>query len=148
MKIGAQIPEFPLKDRNGTSISSHSFIGKKKVVVYFYPKDETKVCTAQACAFRDSFQDFLDLGCEVIGISSDSDERHQQFMSRHKLPFILVSDPQKEIRKLFGVPKDVFGLLPGRYTYIFNRDGILIKIFHAAFNANAHITTALDVLSN
>ena len=81
----------------------HSIIGKKPVVFYFYPKDNTPGCTAQACSFRDQYEDFKDLGAEVIGISSDSIASHEKFIQKYKLPFILLSDSDKKIRNLFGV---------------------------------------------
>lgn len=146
MNIGDPIPVFSIQKRDKTIVSSHSYIGKQNVVVYFYPKDETKVCTAQACAFRDQYQDFLDLDCEVIGISSDSEQSHEHFSAHHRLPFLLISDRDKSIRRLFQVPKDVFGLLPGRYTYVFNKKGLLVNIFHSAFNAQSHIDAALESL--
>ena len=147
MNIGDLLPEFYLRDKDGHQISSRSFIGKSNLVVYFYPKNETKVCTQQACFFRDEYESFLSLGCEVIGISSDSADSHELFKARHQLPFLLVSDEDKAIRKMFQVAKDVFGLLPGRYTYIFNKKGILVSIFHAAFSARPHIDAALKALS-
>ena len=103
-------------------------IGKKPVVIYFYPKDNTPGCTMQACGFRDSYEDFIDLGAEVIGVSSDTVNSHKKFTSQYKLPFTLLSDSDKKLRKLFGVPDKLFGLLPGRVTYIINKKGIITII--------------------
>ena len=146
MNIGDQLPEFYLRNKKGDEISSRSFVGKSNLVIYFYPKDETKVCTQQACSFRDEYESFQQHDCEVIGVSADSEDSHRRFSTRHRLPFLLVSDADKSIRRMFQVPKDVFGLLPGRYTYVFDKEGILVSIFHAAFNARAHIDAALEVL--
>jgi peroxiredoxin Q/BCP len=115
------------------------------VVIYFYPKDNTPGCTSQACSFRDAYQDFQDLGAEVIGVSGDSIRSHQGFQQKYKLPFILLSDENRKLRKLFGVPTALFGLIPGRVTYVFNSKGVCIYIFDS-LNAKNHITKALIAL--
>lgn len=143
---GDQLPSFRLKDQNNQLFSIDSIIGKKNIVIYFYPKDETKVCTAEACSFRDNYEQFQNLGCEVIGISSDNVESHKKFSENHNLPFILLSDEQNEVRKLFGVPNDLLGLIPGRYTYVIDKRGEIIHIFNSAFNADKHIEEALKAL--
>ena len=143
---GDQLPSFKLKDQNNQLFSIDSIIGKKNIVIYFYPKDETKVCTAEACSFRDNYEQFQNLGCEVIGISSDNVESHKKFSENHNLPFILLSDEQNEVRKLFGVPNDLLGLIPGRYTYVIDKRGEIIHIFNSAFNADKHIEEALKAL--
>ena len=100
LKVGDKVPNFVSIDTNGATFDSQSCIGKKPVVLYFYPKDNTPGCTAQACSFRDQYEDFIDLGAEVIGVSSDSVAAHQKFTKQHKLPFILLSDANKKIRNL------------------------------------------------
>jgi peroxiredoxin Q/BCP len=99
----------------------------------------------QACGFRDSYEDFIDLGAEVIGVSSDTVNSHKKFTNQYKLPFILLSDSNKKIRKLFGVPDKLFGLLPGRVTYIINKAGIITMIFDSVM-ATKHIAIALESL--
>lgn len=146
LKQGDKIPTFILKNQKGKDFNLDDIVGKKNLVIYFYPKDETTVCTAQACSFRDSYQDFKDLGAEVIGISSDSEESHQKFAKNHNLPFILLSDSKQEVRNAFGVPKDFLGLLPGRYTYVVNKQGEIILVFNSALNAKKHIDAALKAL--
>lgn len=146
LKIGDTIPFFTLKDQNGNDFSIQNLIGEKNMVIYFYPKDETKICTAQACSFRDAYQDFTDLGCEVIGISSDSDKSHQAFAKHHHLPFILLSDEKKSVRKAFGVENDMI-FIPGRTTYIINKEGKIIHIFNDQFSAGKHIKEALLALN-
>ena len=145
IKVGDKIPNFTALDTFGTTFNSNEVIGKKPVVIYFYPKDNTPGCTAQACSFRDQYEDFLDLGAEVIGISSDSVASHEKFSKQFKLPFILLSDSNKKIRTLFGVPNAVFGLLPGRVTYVANKEGIVIMQFDSML-ATKHISKAIEAL--
>ena len=119
LKIGDKLPKFTAIDSNGNAFDSQNFIGKS-LVIYFYPKDETRVCTEQACSFRDNYEEFKELGAEVIGISSDSNKSHQKFASKHQLPFILLSDNNKKLRKLFGVPNDlVIGIIAGGHQAMF-----------------------------
>ncbi len=146
LKEGDQIPHFSLNDQNGKLFSIDSLLGKENMVIYFYPKDETKVCTAQACSFRDEYEEFKELGCEVIGISSDGEKSHEKFAANHNLPFILLSDTNNTVRKEFGVPKDLFGLIPGRYTYLVDKEGIIRLVFHSATQAKSHTTAAIKAL--
>ncbi len=145
LKVGDKIPKFTAKDTYGNDFDSQEIIGKKPLVIYFYPKDNTPGCTAQACSFRDQYEDFKDLGAEVIGISSDSVVSHQKFTQRFKLPFILLSDSEKKIRKLFGVPAGLFGLLPGRVTYVADKTGTIIMTFDSMM-ATRHIPKALEAI--
>jgi peroxiredoxin Q/BCP len=144
IQIGDQLPHFSSVKQDGTDFDSHS-IQHKPVVIYFYPKDNTPGCTTQACSFRDAYQDFQDLGAEVIGVSGDSVRSHQGFQQKYKLPFILLSDENRKLRKLFGVPTALFGLIPGRVTYVFNSKGVCIYIFDS-LNAKNHIAKALIAL--
>lgn len=141
LKVGDIIPNFTAKDNNGGDFDSSSVIGKKPVVIYFYPKDNTPGCTAQACSFRDQYEDFKDLGAEVIGISSDSVDSHKKFIKQYKLPFILLSDAGNKLRNLFGVKANLFGLLPGRVTYVADQNGIIQLIFDSLV-AKTHIPKA------
>jgi peroxiredoxin Q/BCP len=145
LTVGDKVPSFSLKDGNGNVFESESVLGKKPVVIYFYPKDDTAGCTAQACSFRDSYQDFQDLGAEVIGISSDSETSHQKFAKSYKLPFILLADTSKKVRTLFGVPTSMFGLLPGRVTYVVDEKGIIRLLFDSMMPQN-HMKKALDFI--
>ncbi|KAB1156538.1 peroxiredoxin [Flavobacterium luteum] len=146
LKVGDRIPNFTAINTNGTVFESQFIIGKKPVVIYFYPKDDTPGCTAQACSFRDQYEDFTDLGAEVIGVSSDTVASHQKFAKQHQLPFILLSDSNKKIRNLFGVPSGLFGLLPGRVTYVADKNGIITLIFDNSLMATKHIPKALSSL--
>lgn len=143
LKVGDVIPNFKAKDANGNDFDSQNIVGKKPLVIYFYPKDNTPGCTAEACSFRDQYEDFKDLGAEVIGISSDSVSSHQQFSEQYKLPFILLSDNDKKIKTLFGVPSGLFGLLPGRVTYVTDKNGVIQMIFDSVL-ATKHIPKALQ----
>ena len=145
LKVGDTIPHFTAKDANGTDFDSQNMVGQKPLVIYFYPKDNTPGCTVQACSFRDQYEDFKDVGAEVIGISSDSVTSHGNFAKEYKLPFILLSDNDKKIRKLFGVPAGMFGLLPGRVTYVIDKNGIIQLIFDSMLAAK-HIPKALEAI--
>lgn len=145
LQIGDKIPNFSAIDTNGNAFESDTIVGKKSLVIYFYPKDDTRVCTEQACSFRDQYEDFKALGAEVIGVSSDSVKSHQKFTIQHNLPFILLSDSDKKLRKLFGVPNDLLGLIPGRVTYVIDKDGIVQLVFNS-MSGKIHIEKALEIL--
>ena len=145
MKLGDKVPDLELKDQNGEKFSFRELIGKKAFVVYFYPKDFTPGCTKEACSFRDSYQDFQELGAEVIGISSDSPKSHSKFAEKYRLPYIFLSDEDKMARKKFGVKANLLGLLPGRETFVFDKQGKLLHKFNN-MNAKRHMPEALTVL--
>jgi peroxiredoxin Q/BCP len=145
LAVGDRAPQFTAAAHTGERISLAEFLGKQVVVLYFYPRDGTGICTAEACAFRDAFEDFAAAGAVVIGVSHDSTERHRQFTDRQRLPFLLVSDPDGAIEKAFGVPK-LLGFLPGRTTYVIDKSGIVHHIFTAHFSAAQHVEEALRVL--
>lgn len=147
LKIGDKIPEFSAIDQQGKTVDMSSLSGKA-LVIYFYPKDETKGCTAQACSFRDNYQDFLDAGAEVIGISGDNETKHEKFASKHNLPFILLSDGDKSLRNIFDVKRDLFGLIPGRETFVFDHEGRLIYKFRSQMQWGAHAEKALKLLQS
>lgn len=146
LKIGDQIPDITLQDQDGQDVSITSFKGKNPLVIYFYPKNNTPGCTAEACSFRDHYEAFKELGAEVIGISGDSVASHQKVKNRRKLPFILLSDSKRKAEKAFGVPRSVLGLLPGRVTFVANKAGEIIHTFNSASNATRHIPEALKAL--
>jgi len=121
-------------------------VGRRPLVLFFYPKDDTPICTKEACAFRDSYETFSAAGAEVIGISSDNAASHRAFAARHKLPFLLASDADGSLRKAFGVPKTL-GLFPGRVTYVVDRDGIIRLVFSAQLASQDHVTKALAAVN-
>ena len=146
VQVGDRAPDFTLPtQKTGESFHLHDLLGKSAIVLYFYPKDDTPGCTAEACSFRDSYEVFQEAGAEVVGISSDSEASHQRFANKYQLPFILLSDLGGTVRKFYGVPT-AFGLLPGRVTYVIDKQGIVRHIFSAHFAPQKHIDEALRVL--
>lgn len=142
--VGDKIPFFTAIDSKGNHFEINDYIGQP-LVIYFYPKDDTPGCTAQACTFRDQYEVFKDFGAEIIGISSDSILSHQKFVSKYNLPFILLSDFDKKIRNAFGVSRDYLGLIDGRTTYIVDANGIVRYIFDST-SSRKHIEVALSIL--
>ncbi|MFM7877548.1 MAG: peroxiredoxin [Microcystis panniformis] len=147
IKVGDRVPNFSLPSQTGTTVNIGDLIGKKSLVIYFYPKDDTPGCTAESCAFRDSYEVFTDAGAEVIGISADSPQSHQQFAQKYNLPFTLLSDSDNRVRKLFGVPSTLF-VLPGRVTYIIDKQGIVRHIFDSMLDFKAHVTESLNTIKS
>lgn len=147
IKVGDKAPVFSLKNQDNKDFSMAQFVGKKPLVIFFYPKDFTPGCVKEVCAFRDQYQDFQDKGVEVIGISSDGHKSHEKFAKKHNLPFTLLSDVKGKIRKQFGVPSSLFGLLPGRMTFVIDVDGIVVMRFNNQFGAEKHIEESLKALN-
>ncbi len=147
LQLGDKIPNFTATDTKGELFKSERLVGQKPFVIYFYPKDNTRVCTEQACSFRDQYEAFKSFGAEVIGVSGDSVKAHQKFTNQYKLPFILLSDADKKLRKLFGVPNDLLGLIPGRVTYVVNKEGVIQLVFNS-LSGKIHIQKALEMLKS
>jgi len=145
VKVGDKAPDFTLPSQTGEKVTLSQFFGKKNIVLYFYPKDESRGCTKEACTFRDNYEVFKDLGAEVIGVSSQSVESHKSFASHHNLPFILLSDKDNQVRRLYGVPS-TFGVIQGRVTYIIDKEGVVKHIFSSQFQPEKHIEEAIRVL--
>lgn len=148
LKIGDTAPDFELKDQSGNDFSLSKYIGKENILIYFYPKNETPGCTKEACTFRDNIEQFKGLNCKVIGISSDSEANHKQFAKNHNLPFTLLSDRKNKVRKLFGVKAAIPGILPGRKTYLINKNGIICHISEYQFKPLLHVQEALKALED
>lgn len=142
LAVGDQVPEFVANDDKNQEFSSQSIIGKKPLVIYFYPKNFTPGCTKEACDFRDGYEDFKALGAEVIGISSDSAKSHEKFKNRYRLPYTFLSDKGGKLRKLFGVKSELFGLLPGRETFVIDKKGVVQLKFNS-INAAKHMSKAI-----
>ena len=145
VKVGDRAPEFSLPGTGGKRVALRDFFGRKNLVLYFYPKDDTPGCTKEACAFRDQYEDLKDAGAEVIGVSSDSEEKHAKFVEKYRLPFTLVADRGGAVRKRYGVSATL-GLLPGRVTFVIDRDGVVRHVFNSQLQATQHVTEALQTL--
>lgn len=145
LQAGSPSPDFELPDASGKIIRLRDFRGKSPVVVYFYPKDDTTVCTKQACAFRDDIAKFREAGAVILGISDDSEKSHVAFAEKYSLPFPLLSDKGGRVRKLFGVKKK-FGLIPGRVTFVIDRDGVVRHVYSGLSESDKHVQEALGAL--
>jgi thioredoxin-dependent peroxiredoxin len=147
-QVGSIIPHFSLPDQNGNLFDINSVLGKKNLVIYFYPKDDSPGCTAEACSFRDQFEVFNEANAVIIGISAQSVESHKKFAEKYRLSYTLLSDQGNKIRKLFGVPSNLFGLIPGRVTYIADKTGKVLYIFNSQAQATKHVDEALRILKS
>jgi peroxiredoxin Q/BCP len=145
-KTGQPAPDFALKDQDGTVVRLSDFKGKP-LVLYFYPKDDTPGCTAEACTFRDSFEVFSDAGAAVAGVSSDSPESHKRFAAKNKLPFRLLSDEDERVKKAYGV-YTMMGLWSGRVTFVIDKNGVIRHVFSSQFQPKKHVDEALEVLKD
>lgn len=145
VEVGELAPDFTLPSQTGGQVSLSDFRGERVVVLYFYPKDETPGCTAEACSFRDSYEAFTEAGAEVVGVSRDSVDSHQRFSGRHRLPFVLLSDVDGEVSQRYGA-RTLLGLLPGRVTFVIDREGVVRHAFSSSTNIGGHIREALDVV--
>ena len=133
LQAGTKAPDFTLNDKDGNPVTLSSFLGKK-VVLYFYPKDNTPGCTREACAFAGAYAGYQQRGVEVIGVSKDSVKSHSNFAQKHELPFILVSDPELEAIKAYDVwqEKKLYGKVSMgvvRSTFVIDENGVIEKVF-------------------
>ncbi len=138
---GQKAPDFTAKDQNGKKVSLSDFAGKE-LILYFYPKDDTPGCTAEACSFRDNYQSLLDSGFEVIGVSTDDEKSHQKFITKYNLPFPLIADTDRNIVESYGVwvEKNMYGkkyMGIARNTFIIDKNGIIKKIIRKVDTANS-----------
>ena len=145
INVDDQAPDFTLTSQMGDNVTLSEFLGKKNAVLYFYPKDETPGCINEACTFRDSYQELTTLGAEVLGVSGQSVESHKSFATHYGLPFILLSDKDNKVRKLYDVPSTM-GLIPGRVTYIIDKKGIVRHIFNSQTQTRQHVEEAKTTL--
>lgn len=146
--VGSKVPAFELKNQYDELFSVDSVIGKKNLVIYFYPKDDSPGCTKEACSFRDQFAVFADADAMIIGISAQSVESHLAFAQKHRLNYLLLSDTGNKVRNLFGVPSNLFGLIPGRVTYIVDKKGVVVYLFNSQMSAEKHVDEALRILQS
>jgi peroxiredoxin Q/BCP len=143
--VGSKAPDFTLSSQSGEMVSLRDFLGRRPVVLFFYPKDDTPGCTKEACAFRDGHEEFGKLDAEVVGVSSDSVGSHSSFAAKHDLPFTLLSDEQSKVRTIYGVPSTL-GLFPGRVTYVIDAEGVVRRVFSSRLGVERHVEEALRAL--
>ena len=145
VKIGDKAPNFTLPSQMGDNVTLSEYLGKKSIVLYFYPKDETAGCTKEACTFRDNYEELTNLGAEVLGVSGQSVESHKSFATHYGLPFILLADIDNKVRELYGVPSTM-GIIPGRVTSIIDKKGIVRHVFVSQTQAQKHVEEAKKTL--
>ena len=145
LKIGDRIPDFKLLNQDGNWVYIRKYIGKP-MIIYFYPKDDTAGCTKEACTFRDEFHHFAEQGVTVFGISADTVKSHYNFKKKYRLPFDLLVDTGNRVRDAFGVKADLFGLIPGRVTYVIDAKGIIRSIYSSQMNVTKHVSEALSAI--
>lgn len=150
LKEGDKAPEFTAKDQNGKTVSLTDFLGKN-LILYFYPKDDTPGCTAEACDFRDNYQRLAQQGFQVIGISTDDEKSHKKFESKYALPFPLIADTEKEIVARYGVwvEKNMYGKVymgTARTTFLIDQNGIIQKMIEKVDTKNSS-QQVLDLLA-
>ena len=145
IKLGDYIPDFSLKDQDGNLLEISNYVGKKKLVIFFYPQDGSLNCTKEACYFRDLSEVFDEADAVLIGISGQSVESHKEFAERNRLKYTLLSDSENTVRKLFGVPGRVFGFVPGRVTYVVDRSGKVVYILDSQTETQRHADEALKI---
>jgi peroxiredoxin Q/BCP len=144
IRPGDKAPEVTFTVHDGRQMSLSKFRGQP-VVLFFYPADNTPICTREACSFRDAYRDFQQAGAVVIGVSGDTLSNHEHFVAVKQLPYLLASDADGTLRRAFGVRKRL-GLLPGRITYVIDREGIVRDAYQALFLAKSHVENALRIV--
>ena len=147
LKVGTKIPEFSLPDQSGKIFDIKDVVGKKNLVIYFYPRDESPGCTKEACSFRDHYNDFTQADAMVIGISSQSTVSHAAFIDKYKLPFTLLSDEDNIVHEMFGVVSSSNSLVPGRVTFVVDKTGTIIYTFNSQTEPEKHVREALRILT-
>lgn len=147
LKTGDKAPDFELQAQDGRVISLHDYVGKRNVVIYFYPKDFTMGCTAETKTFGENYDELLKMGAEVLGISSDSSESHDKFAQECGARFPLLSDRGGKVRQQYGA-KSSLGMIPGRVTYVIDKQGIVRHVFSSQLRPKDHITEAIQALQS
>ena len=147
LEVGDRAPDFTATDASGEPIRLSERLNQYAVVLFFYPKDDSVVCTAEACAFRDSYEAFTAAGAEVIGISRGDDGTHRRFAEKNYLPFLLLNDSDGAVRKLYGI-RNILGMIPSRITFVIGRDGIVLSKFESLLDSQKHVAAALKTLQN
>jgi len=144
LSVGDPVPAFSLPDQDGKLFNSSEHLGKSSLVIFFYPKDESMVCTKEACSFRDRYADLVKTGAILIGINGGSVESHKHFQTRDKLPYPLLSDSGNKVISLFGVPKQFF--MTGRKTFVANKKGLIVFVYNSSLKGSKHAEEVLAFL--
>jgi thioredoxin-dependent peroxiredoxin len=145
LDAGDKAPNFTLPKANGETFTLADALGRRTVVLFFYPKDDTPGCTVEACTFRDNYEAFAEAGADVVGISSDSAASHDGFASKHRLPMTLLTDAEGKVRALYGV-KATLGFMPGRATFVIDKAGTIAHVFVSQLRVKSHVEKALAVV--
>lgn len=145
--VNQAAPDFVLPGADGTLLQLSSLRGRK-VVLFFYPRDNTRGCTAEACAFRDAYGELTTAGAEVVGVSSDSVESHRRFAANRQLPFPILSDPDGSVRRLYGAGSALLFGTTGRVTYLIDEEGVVRDVFSSIFRPIEHVRRARDWVEN
>jgi peroxiredoxin Q/BCP len=147
LKTGDMAPDFMLKDQHNKMIRLSDFRHKKNLVLFFYPKDDTPVCTLEAKCFRDNYSEFYEQDTEVIGVSTDTVGDHTRFADKHKLPYTIVSDIIGKVRDLYGISPMLF-VIPARVTFVIDKKGVIRDIYSSPFHASRHVERALEIVKS
>jgi thioredoxin-dependent peroxiredoxin len=145
LQVGGQAPDFTLLNQHNQPVQLIEVLTRAWVILFFYPKDDSPICTAEACAFRYQFENFRAKGAEIMGISADSVASHLRFAEKQRLPFHLLSDPGRSVAREYGVP-EALGLIPSRVTFVVDPQRIIRMVYPAPFTAKQHVEKALDFL--
>jgi peroxiredoxin Q/BCP len=147
LKIGAIAPEFTAQDQHGVTLTLGGLLTRGRLILYFYPKDFTPVCTAQACVFRDASSELATLSANVVGVSGDKDESHRRFSEKHSVPFSLIADPERRIIKPYGAAMPILNRAL-RITYVIGTDRRILGAFHHELSAAKHLRDVKAVLES
>ncbi|MCL2778855.1 MAG: peroxiredoxin [Polyangiaceae bacterium] len=148
LRVGQKAPSFDVVSSSGRRLKLEEFGGQKNVVLYFYPRDFTSVCTKEACGFRDMYEDLAQQGTEVIGVSADSNELHRKFAEKYKVSFELIADEKRELAKAYGATgllHDLFGVA-ARITYVIDKKGEIAGVFEGELSASKHTSGVRELV--
>jgi peroxiredoxin Q/BCP len=147
LKVGTLAPEFSAQDQHGKALTLASLLERGRLILYFYPKDFTPVCTAQACTFRDASEGLSELGANVVGVSGDKDDSHQRFSTEHRVPFSLIADPERRIIKAYGASIPIINHTL-RVTYVIDTNRRILGAFHHELSAAKHLNDVKRALES